>query len=682
MSQQYFDLSALPIAAPGTPPVGLRPWLKTSGTVNIVEAGAGRGTGVGLAVWLNDGFTPTDNVLKIEIVLGSDGLGTVSTPSTGIIFTEDDSGSNNAFIGVGLSGQGGKTISGNGDSLSLVGTLTRNKPNKANEAFTVYLDRSTNRVYSFNDGIAVHRLVNITSAMVNYGFYLAISTLIKSIKFEDAGDTPPPYLGDIAGNDDNNIPITSGISIHNVGNINYYNFTPRHGRLCGYPVDIISLADGVVSFKLNDLDSTLGNVYNLYIAPQGASVSVTGGISFYDGDRSCTYDTALSGHSLVFVSHTQNGASNISNLNSIHHYYTINGSVTGAPAFSAMWFGKNVDGNNNSAAVTADGTLSIASLNNNVGTTTKPLYVVDGVDKKLRRFDVTFNKVNSTVMDVVEYKLPIVNVFEAELSTIYDSETVLEGVADQEPIYTEGDCLISWDTGSGWTGWTNLNGVTNAQSLTSTIYPTPFKLRMRSLGLIDKKRTAKIYLAGDVIYEWFIHTKANGSVFYPDLSLPHNEIVIDLINHTNGSSLTSALVNIINPVPYSGFDSGDTVATIQPIPNTPYVGSMEINYDRINVGLYAGADGIAPLTVPYLATWDDVISLFNDNYGTAFTVTDFPVPEGFPAGLEIATAEWSMVMNPSSLVFNGSVSLDITVAYTPLSELFYLTALKGFTLPA
>lgn len=150
-------------------------------------------------------------------------------------------------------------------------------------------------------------------------------------------------------------------------------------------------------------------------------------------------------------------------------------------------------------------------------------------------------------------------------------------------------------------------------------------------------------------------------LLYLDFTKSAAEIIVELINYCNGTSLTSDMLTYkLPPTVISG--NHNTVVEATATPTSPYEGMMEVTYNRIDLGeLFESFDKflVADSGARYIS---DIIPLVNAKYKLNLTRDDYldgPLPDSSQANPETGSS-FVLKANPRSLIFIGQVSLSVT----------------------
>lgn len=168
-----------------------------------------------------------------------------------------------------------------------------------------------------------------------------------------------------------------------------------------------------------------------------------------------------------------------------------------------------------------------------------------------------------------------------------------------------------------------------------------------------------------------------------DFSKTPKQIVLDLINADNGSSLTDVLVSLGLPTVATGETPlRNTELTVFAEAGSGYSGSQVMQYDRLAVSGFPGASALT-LPVGDAVNYSDLIPEINVALGINLTADDYiDGAIGAWAGTANETKSITITMNPDSLVFLGSLVLTLEANDIPLSSVITTTTLSGLNYPA
>lgn len=260
------------------------------------------------------------------------------------------------------------------------------------------------------------------------------------------------------------------------------------------------------------------------------------------------------------------------------------------------------------------------------------------------------------------------SISDAELDTRYESsELNLIGVDPNESnveVRANRNIEFSYNTGSGWSSWVAVeaNAIiplpTGSQNyLIKLAYVTPLTYSTVITITIEDTVAGKLDPT-----DWVITTKAMPPSYIADLSDSTQQMVVNLINQANNSSLTVDDVVITNHITFSGGDVANTEATVTVKPNRPVVGSVTIRYRRMELGLL---DGIEEANFEVNTTSlnpADVVSAVNTKYGTAFTTDDFNWSNSLPVP-DSDGENYQLIPATNNAAFIGNLGISVRTPF-------------------
>lgn len=99
-----------------------------------------------------------------------------------------------------------------------------------------------------------------------------------------------------------------------------------------------------------------------------------------------------------------------------------------------------------------------------------------------------------------------------------------------------------------------------------------------------------------------------------DLNKPSSDIVLLLVNKTNGTDLTYTTIGITGAIAINNSTTGkNTAATIHALPDTEYYGNVALEYDRIDITEILGKS-VNYVNGPVF-TIDEILKSINTTYG-------------------------------------------------------------------
>ncbi len=161
-----------------------------------------------------------------------------------------------------------------------------------------------------------------------------------------------------------------------------------------------------------------------------------------------------------------------------------------------------------------------------------------------------------------------------------------------------------------------------------------------------------------------------------DYTKSQQQIITDLINADNGTMLTVDMLTFGYPTAIPGW--GNTQVVVTASTGSPYSNSVVFNYNRIDLSTVPGARNIV-FDVGSAVNISDLIPAINAAYQINLTPGQFidgPLPQ-FTNNTPGTTIPFTVVADPSSLVFIGRVTLQLARAKIPLSTIITVTALNG-----
>lgn len=168
------------------------------------------------------------------------------------------------------------------------------------------------------------------------------------------------------------------------------------------------------------------------------------------------------------------------------------------------------------------------------------------------------------------------------------------------------------------------------------------------------------------------------------------DLVIDLINAANTTTLDETKIHITAPTPLTGDPNNhNTGAHVAAVKGSGYIGSVDITYNRLDIGILfekiavnldLGEDGDGNPVKP--ATTKDLLAALNARYGMGLEESDIVDSPITTTG----SAPWSatITMADDSLAYIGE--LDLTVGPDPevgerLDTVILTTNLNGLMYP-
>jgi hypothetical protein len=154
-----------------------------------------------------------------------------------------------------------------------------------------------------------------------------------------------------------------------------------------------------------------------------------------------------------------------------------------------------------------------------------------------------------------------------------------------------------------------------------------------------------------------------------DFNQPAVQILLDQINYDNNSAITSEFVSFGTPSPNASGAARNTSLTITSVPNSGFTGSVDWQYNRVDISVVPGIRSIL-IVVPNGATLiSQLLSNINLAYGIqlqASDIIDGPLPAF--AGLPNEKHAFTLQISATSLVYFNSVTLTAFQDGTLYSE--------------
>lgn len=170
-----------------------------------------------------------------------------------------------------------------------------------------------------------------------------------------------------------------------------------------------------------------------------------------------------------------------------------------------------------------------------------------------------------------------------------------------------------------------------------------------------------------------------------DFKLSPDQIVLDLINHDNASSLTLELIELGIPYVAAGSEAlANTEMEVTAVEGSGYKGSVVVNYNRLEIQDFVPIMVGENLTLPVgdAVNFSDLIGEINVALDINLTEEDYiDGPIGDWVGTPNETKEVTIAMNASSRLFIGGLTLTIKAEDIHLSEVIPELLLGGLNLP-
>lgn len=172
-----------------------------------------------------------------------------------------------------------------------------------------------------------------------------------------------------------------------------------------------------------------------------------------------------------------------------------------------------------------------------------------------------------------------------------------------------------------------------------------------------------------------------------DFSKLPQEIVFDLINEQNGTTLNNTLVELGLPtVTTTAGAPYNTDMTVSALEGSGYSGQVILGYNRLDVqGFMFGVT--LELPVGNAVKFSDLMAEINLKMRTNITADDYVDGDivesaGEWEGLPNETKQITIQMNPDSPVFIGSLTLTLAAEDIPLAQVITKPIMEGLNYPA
>lgn len=156
------------------------------------------------------------------------------------------------------------------------------------------------------------------------------------------------------------------------------------------------------------------------------------------------------------------------------------------------------------------------------------------------------------------------------------------------------------------------------------------------------------------------------------------EILIDLINFSNGTTLPYDLITFGDPVALAEDASNNTSVVATAKPEAFYTGSVTLNYNRVDLENVPGVRSTL-FEIGEATTIADLIPQINAAYQLNLQPEDF-VDAALPVLVEPISnqeATFDLVAGPNSLIFRNQVTLSVFRADVALSSVITNQNLNG-----
>lgn len=157
-----------------------------------------------------------------------------------------------------------------------------------------------------------------------------------------------------------------------------------------------------------------------------------------------------------------------------------------------------------------------------------------------------------------------------------------------------------------------------------------------------------------------------------------NEIIVDLINFDNGTSLTTDLLMFGLPTALPDGGDHNTTVVATAVPGTFYVGSVELTYNRVDMSTIPGARSVK-FEIGNATKISDLVPQINAAYQLNLQPEDY-VDGPLPALTEYISNEekpFELIAGENSLIYRNRVTLSVYRKDVDLSMVILKTVLSG-----
>lgn len=155
------------------------------------------------------------------------------------------------------------------------------------------------------------------------------------------------------------------------------------------------------------------------------------------------------------------------------------------------------------------------------------------------------------------------------------------------------------------------------------------------------------------------------------------QIIVDLINYDNDTSLEVELLTFGKPVVTNS--KFNTSLVVTSVPDSHYVGSVTLKYDRIDIGSIIGNNSIN-IPIGSATRVSDLIPKINNHFGINLTPDDY-IDSALPtlANSLDEIKSFNISMHPESLIYLKELNLYAVRSELLLSSVVTRRILNGFS---
>ena len=154
------------------------------------------------------------------------------------------------------------------------------------------------------------------------------------------------------------------------------------------------------------------------------------------------------------------------------------------------------------------------------------------------------------------------------------------------------------------------------------------------------------------------------------------QIIVDLINYDNDTNLVEELLTFGTPVVTTA--PFNTSLVVSSVPDSNYIGSVTLKYDRIDIATLLGSKSIN-IPVGSATKVSDLIPIINNRFNINLTSDDY-VDKYLPT-LELndinEIKSFNITINPNSLIFIKELNLYAVSSEILLSSVITRIVLNG-----
>ena len=161
------------------------------------------------------------------------------------------------------------------------------------------------------------------------------------------------------------------------------------------------------------------------------------------------------------------------------------------------------------------------------------------------------------------------------------------------------------------------------------------------------------------------------------------DIVLDLINHDNGTSLSTSKITLGVPVVV---ENKRVSIEVTAITGSGYRGSQTLHYNRVPLSALTDLEETQTTVIADVTSYQEIIQKFNEKYGVNLTIDDVTVD-----GLELDDVTYIQAQGPvvdllisakeGNFVWQGTTTFKLRSSVMLLSDALPVVDLDGLWLP-